>query len=137
MHGDKLIKRVEQNREVREQQKIKDNLLNGRVREIKDAPKRQKTDFWCEDCQKDFSGIGYKEVRERPTFLIAWYTGFCPMGHKCIRRITDKVDDPYYHLSLMVRRQRVDFGNDLVQPGDPRFARLYPEQFKKLQDQRE
>jgi hypothetical protein len=62
----------------------------------------------------------------------AWYTGYCPNGHRMIRRITDKDSDPYYFMSDILKRQRYDLRDMLLTPDDPRFKELYPEQYKQL-----
>jgi hypothetical protein len=49
-----------------------------------------------------------------------------------IRRITDKVQDPYYYQSLMLNRQRYNMRDDLLTPDDPRFKLLYPKQYEEL-----
>lgn len=104
-----------------------------RVKAIMDAPRVARLDFWCTVCKKDCTGPGYRQVatiRERvPT---AWYVAFCPQGHRMIRRITDKSDDPYYYQSMFLQRQRMDMAMDLLTPDDPRFRILYPKQWEEL-----
>jgi hypothetical protein len=128
---EKLKKRVDGRREDRERRKSMDAALRARQRDIDDAPDCVLHDFWCTRCKADFSGMGWKQTR-KSTPPIAWYVGICPKGHEAIRRITDKADDPYYRLSLLVRRQRVDMEDDFLTPDNPRFKQLYPEQYKKL-----
>ena len=103
-----------------------------RVRDIMDAPKRTLMDFWCDKCHKDFRVLAHKCVGTARPVLVAWYVGYCPKGHKAVRRITDKLSDPYYGMSLMVARQRWEMRDAFVQPGDPRFKQLYPEQAKRF-----
>ena len=104
-----------------------------RVEAITHSPRFTTTDFWCATCQRDCQGTGYRQVstiRERwPT---AWFVGYCPTGHKVLRRITDKNTDPYYDSSYMVKRMRFTLRDDLLTPEDPRFKVLYPRQWEEL-----
>ena len=129
----RLIARYDQRRKERE---IKDELerpFKDRIKAIYEAQRFVITDFFCPVCKKDVAGTGFKQMctlrTDRPT---AWYVSFCPKGHRLIRRITDKDTDPYYDLSPLVARQRYELRDDLLDPTDPRFKELYPEQFAKL-----
>ena len=91
------------------------------------------TDFWCDICKRDCSGPGYREVCTIRSYApTAWYVGYCPLGHKMIRRITDKNNDSYYDLSEMVQRHRAEMKDDFLSPDDPRFKLLYPEKYAEL-----
>lgn len=145
---DKLEKRVESNRE----QRARDATLGAEYRErmklIQETPDHLPMGFWCTTCESDFEGMGHKcddlygydldsgklyaTGTPRPR---AWYAGICPEGHRAIRRITDKLTDPYYWQSEVLKRQRVQMADDLVQPDDPRFAKLYPEQWRKMNEE--
>jgi len=120
-------------RKKREEIAEKNAPFLDRVKAIMDAPRFATVDFWCDKCQKDCTGRGYRQVctlRERtPT---AWYLGFCSKGHRMIRRITDKSSDPYYNQSIFLMRQRNEMALDLLTPDDPRFKILYPKQWKEL-----
>lgn len=123
---EKLKKRIENNREERAAYQRMYDQLHLYTRQIVDAPQRTRYPFWCDECQADFFAIGYKVVRKRPGILpIAWYVGYCPKRHKCIRRITDRTNDPYFVRSFAVRRDRVRYKDDLLTPDDPRFWLLY------------
>ena len=100
-----------------------------RMKEIEDSPLRVKTFFWCNKCKKDVETIGHKQVTSVDT---AWYVGFCPKGHKLLRYITDKKDDPYYSQSLFLKRQRFELLKDIVQPGHPMFKKLYPKMWEEI-----
>lgn len=104
-----------------------------RMAEIFSAPRNTVTDFYCAVCKRDCSGTGYRQVctiREwAPT---AWYVGTCPNGHKMIRRITDKLSDPYYEMSPMIQRHRWELQDAFITPDDPRFKVLYPAQYEAL-----
>lgn len=100
--------------------------LEERTREIVDAKQVLRMSFWCEDCSADFNARATKIVRKHPGKLpIAWWVAFCPVRHKCIRRITDKINDKYYLQSLVVRRDRAKFADDLLTPDHHRFWLLY------------
>jgi hypothetical protein len=119
-------------REREERRKLLEPFVD-RVNEIRSAPNVTKSDLYCTVCNRDFSGIASKQVSSVRTMLpTAWYVGKCPKGHKAIRYITDKLDDPYYNLSLLVARQRYDMRDDFLDPSDPRFKVLYPEAYKRL-----
>lgn len=108
--------------------------LTERAQEIKDAPESVMTDFYCDECQRDFGAIGHKQVRiPEKSVWFAFYETHCPEGHKAIRHITDKLEDPYFLKSPFVRAQQVEFEEAMIGPDDPRFETLYPEAYKKLQ----
>lgn len=120
-------------RQKRQMQNLKDRPLMDRVKDIFDAALYVNTDFYCPVCKKDCSGPGYRRVCTlRPHSPTAWYIGYCPLGHRMIRRITDKNTDPYYDLSPIIKRQRYDMADALLTPDDPRFKILYPKQWDEL-----
>lgn len=122
----RLKKRIESNREERAAYQRMYDKLQERTREIVDAAQKLRYPFWCEECKADFMAIAYKVIRKRPGKLpIAWYVAFCPARHKCIRRITEKPNDPYFIKSFIVRRDRARHRDDLLTPADNRFWLLY------------
>ena len=106
-----------------------------RLAEVDSPPQYAMQGFWCTECRRDFEAIGMKQVRSRDTFPIAWYGALCPSGHLAIRRITDKINDPYYRDSLDMRRQQAEHADDFMLPSDPRFKYKYPVQWKRIQDE--
>jgi hypothetical protein len=129
----KLIDRYDQRRRDRAAKEALEKPFKDRMEVIFSAPRFTKTDFWCKVCQKDCSGTGYRQVQtHRERYPTAWFVGYCPVGHKVIRRITDKNTDPYYDLSFMVKRMRYDMRDDLLTPEDPRFKVLYPKKWEEL-----
>lgn len=123
-----------------ERQRLKDMTQDerDRIRAITDAPNRQMFDFWCADCTADFKAPAWKDTRHTSYGQrLAWYTGFCPKGHKAIRHITDKHLDPYYNLSDIIRHQRQEYADALLTPADPRFRKLYPAQWRRMEAERE
>lgn len=122
----RLKKRIEGNREERARYQRRYDQLQERVREIADARQLIRMSFWCESCEADFNAKAYKVVRlHRGKLPIAWWVGFCPARHKCIRRITDKVNDKYYLRSFIVKRDRARYADDLLTPEHHRFWLLY------------
>jgi hypothetical protein len=119
-----------QNRKEKEEE---ERPLRDRLSVIFESAKFVNTDFWCNECKRDCSGTGFRQVctvnEQWPT---AWYTGYCPLGHKMIRRITDKGSDPYYEMSLMIQRQRYELRDAMLDPSDPRFKVVYPKQWEEL-----
>jgi len=129
----RLKDKYDEARRKRHLKDIKDKPLKDRIKDIFDAALYVNTDFYCPICKRDCSGPGYRRTCTlRPHSPTAWYVGFCPKGHRMIRRITDKNTDPYYDLSFMVKRQRYDMADALLTPDDPRFKLLYPKQYEEL-----
>ncbi len=114
------------------------------MREITDAfPRVPRMDFWCEACagfdrtKGDVVAMAYKDVKTPTGYLpFARYVGHCEKGHMVLRFITDKHRDPYYHQSEKMRRERAMAADDLLQPNDPRFRVVYPNQWAKMEAQR-
>lgn len=130
----RLKERYDRKRAERLAQELANKPFRDRVTAIFEAPRYVVTDFWCPVCKKDCVGTGYRQVcTVRDRLPTAWFTGFCPVGHRLVRRITDKDTDPYYNFSLMVQRQRWEHRDDLLTPNDPRFKEVYPEKWKELQ----
>lgn len=107
--------------------------LTERAQDIKDAPYSQMMDFYCTECHRDFGAIGFKEVRvPKGSVWFAWYEAHCPEGHKNLRYITDKIEDPYFVQSPFVRAQQEEFEDAQIPPWHPRFKVLYPLQHAAL-----
>lgn len=122
----KLKKVIDNNREERTRYQRMHEALQDRTREILNAKQVLQMSFWCTDCEADVSTKGTKVIRQHHGKLpIAWWVGFCPVRHKLIRRITDKVNDPYYMKSYVVRRDRSRHKDDLLTPDQARFWMLY------------
>lgn len=98
------------------------------------APMYVQTQFWCDYCEKDFNTTGHKEVRtpSNGTVWFAYYVGICPCGRHGLRYITDRLLDPYFYKSDVVRVQQGQYADEMLQPTQPRFRQLYPQQYAKL-----
>lgn len=131
----RLEKIVERNSDEREAEKLKHERQTGRLREIAEAPERQATDFWCRKCRLDFQALGHKLTASWPEPK-AWYETKCPdCGTTAIRRITDRLMDPYFNQSVRIRKMRREAGDDLLQPGDPRFEKVWGWKLRQQQNQ--
>ena len=146
-HIKALKERVDRRRQEREQDEAMKALYAEREKEIAAAPLFKPMDFWCDDCQCDFTTRARKRMRMVYDFdarvsypdwpPYAWYEAQCPKGHRATRNITNKHLDQYFNRSEMLRRERILHADDLLQPSDPRFAKVYPEAWKKLQGEQE
>lgn len=134
LHMKLLRRRVEINRADRERDEKLRLWLEGRVKEIKNAPERVRTSFFCDQCDADWDGPGYKQVRW-PTYSLwyAYYIGYCPKRHPCVRRITDKFNDPYFYKSYIIRKEQARMSDDLLPDWHPRFKYVYPKQWAEMQ----
>ncbi len=140
---DKLQKRVESNREMRESVDRLDKHIHAREILVTEAPDQQDMDFFCEVCGTHASSIGKKRIRYglnidtgedyRVEPISALFVGQCKKGHRVERFITDKERDPYFQ-SPILRRLAYEMQDDMLQPSDPRFAKVYPEAWKKLNE---
>jgi hypothetical protein len=137
-----LIKRLEERyleaRRERAAKELADQPMKDRITSIFKSPRFTTTDFWCDTCKRDCNGTGYRQVcTVREWAPTAWFLGYCPYGHKMIRRITDKGTDPYYEKSEQLQRQRYEMKDDLLTPDDPRFKELYPKQWEELMNKKD
>lgn len=140
----RLQERVDANRERRQRELESTRPYRERMREVNEAYQVvPRMDFWCDACagfdesKGDIVAVGHKGVRAPSGHLpFAFYQGQCPKGHMVMRHITDKHRDPYYHKSIKMRRERAMAADDLLQPNDPRFRLVYPNQWAKMEAER-
>ena len=129
---DRLTQVVERNAEWREAERQKAELAAAelaRYRETELAPNKKRIDFWCGNCRLDFNALGIKSECGGGRSV---YGTYCPKcNYRCLRRITDKARDPYFNESDEIRKARSSAGDDLLQPGDPRWDKVYG---KKIRD---
>lgn len=122
----RLKKRIDGNKEERAAYQRMYEKLQDRTREIVEAKDKWPNQFWCKTCNADFTARAHKVVSKLPKRMpIAWWVGFCPSRHKCIRRITEKPNDPYYLHSFVIRRDRQRYRDEMLTPDDMRFWMLY------------
>ena len=128
---------VKRGRADRAQDAERGKTLRERRKEVTDAPQYAMLGFWCGTCRRDYNAQGMKQIRAYDTWPIAWYGALCPSGHVNIRRITDKIGDPYYHESEYIRREQAEHADDFMLPSDPRFRYKYPVQWARIEAERE
>ena len=129
----KLEDRYEMLTKKRAERMERERPLRERADLIFSAPRVIMTDFWCDVCKEDCSGVGFRQVSMvRPLLPVAWFEGTCPVGHKLLRYITDKEVDPYYEQSMLLQQQRWEMQDDFLTPDNPRFKELYPRQYEEL-----
>jgi len=143
---DKLKKRVESNREHREDDKKLYEHLTARERLVAEAPLEQEMDFYCPTCNKHQSLLGRKAIvygldldkNEDYLFqpITASFRSRCPKGHYVRRYITDAKHDPYFK-SPILRRLAYEMRDEMLQPNDPRFRKVYPKQWEEFERQKE
>ena len=132
MNNQNLIKRIEENRDMRDRIKRREADHTSRVKTIREAAEVFTTDFWCDRCDKDYTGTGYKREGWLGNVPTAWYVGKCLCGRQSIRRITDKHKDIYYYVSKKIKFQRVRNYNDMLTPADDLFKIIYPKEYERL-----
>lgn len=134
----KLTQRLADNQQAREKAAVQSKWLMERVKMITDAPPRTLMDFWCMQCQQDFSCTDALKMAGMSQGLPrGYYEGACPEGHVAIRHITDKHMDPYYHQSVHLRVERHRMADDVLTPEHPRFRTLYPKQYERIMAERD
>ena len=133
--SDRFIKRIQENRDLRERVKRREQEYASRVKTVREASDMANMDFWCPLCRKDFTGTGYKREGWVDGWPRAWYVGKCRCGKHAIRRITDKGGDRYYQQSFKIRFQRVRDYNDMLTPADDLFKIIYPHEYRKITSQ--
>lgn len=128
-----LANKLKVKQEARERFYALQRWLYERRDEILGAPMYIHTDFWCNTCKRDFTSTGYKEVRvPNQGVWFAYYVGICPCGAHALRYITDKLLDPYWYKSKVIKTQQGQYADEMLQPWQPRFKQIYPEQYRKL-----
>ena len=145
---DRFKARIDSRRAEREAKEASTAEHKARMRAVNEAYWRTKIGFWCKHCQRDYNLIGYKHRTDRAfdvdrgvmvpvsvAYPEAWYSATCPEGHTVYRLITDKHRDPYYRLSKAVQFERSILEDDLLQPSDPRFKYVYPDAWRKLNNE--
>ncbi len=131
-----LAKKLGVKRDSRERFYALQKWLMERRNDIAAAPTYVQTDFWCDTCHRDFSTTGHKEIRvPKVGVWFAYYVGICPCGAHGIRYITDRLRDPYWYKSKIIKIQQGIYADAILQPWQPRFKQLYPEQYRKLYSQ--
>ncbi len=106
----------------------KDKANAEREEIIADAHKKSVMDFWCDECKEDFKGAAILQIEvdwTNPRQRIAFYRMKCFAGHWCIRYITDRMRDPFFFKSRMMRRLQGEHYDDTLQEFQSGFNMLY------------
>ncbi len=128
-----LRMRVEANQQERARYKAVEARLNERKNEIQAAPWRTRISFFCDQCDADWDGTGFKQIRwPKGTLWFAYYKGYCPQGHPCFRRITDRLGDMYFFKSYVIRKEQARHADEFLPHWHPRFKQVYPERYREL-----
>jgi len=123
-----LIEAQEKRADDRSYHRQKEKDKEERIALIKDNPGKVVTDFYCNKCRRDFRAESIKEVEidwSNTAQYIAYYKTKCPIGHWCIRLITDKQKDTYWIQSKAVNQDRGKHYKDTIQPHETGFNMLY------------
>ena len=95
---------------------------------IQSTPAFVLTDFWCDECRKDFKAQAIKEVEvdwSNVNQRVAFYRTKHWCGAWCIRLVTDKNRDRYWFKSKAVRTDRGRHMLDLLQPFEEGYQLMY------------
>ena len=130
---ERLKQRVRDKQEAleRNRQMMKPNL-NERMAE--DTPDLISSyDFWCDVCEEDFTQAAYKTVSRIYGDPVVAYRTRHECGNDCIRLISHRDYDPYYQLSVKIRRQRNEYRIEALQAEDYGFATNYGNPYAKFE----
>lgn len=130
--SERLIKRIEDNRELRSRIKRNEQNYNDHMSVITSSADILVLDFWCKSCSKDVSATGHKRVGTAGVWPTAWYVAKCLCGGSLLRRLTDKSKDEYFRLSENIKYQRVRNYNDMLTPADDLFKVIYPKEYARI-----
>ncbi len=91
-------------------------------------------DFWCDECEEDFTASAFKSVSRLFGDPIVAYRTKCPdCDNPCYRLISHKDHDHYYDKSLKVRINRNKYVVDVLQHEDYGFQTHYGNPFKEFE----
>lgn len=130
--NERLIRRIEANRDLRARVKRREEDYNSQIKTVREAADVTRLDFWCNHCRQDFTGTAYKREGWVGAWPTAWYVAKCKCGKEAIRRITDKSKDAYFRNSKNIKFQRVRSFNDMLTPADDLFKIIYPKEYERI-----
>jgi hypothetical protein len=90
-------------------------------------------DFWCDECDEDFSSPAYKTVHRLYGDPVVCYRTTHECGNDCLRLVSHKDHDPYYWKSGKIRRQRALYAQDVLQADDYGFRTLYGAPYREFE----
>ena len=101
----------------------------------------QSYNFFCEECQEDFTAPAYKEAHRFYGDYIVTYRAIHeeneneePCGEECMRLVTHRDHDPYHNLSDKINRDRNEYALDVLQHDQYGFNTLYGRPFQEHED---
>src|SRR3990167_10059863 len=62
-------------------------------------------DFWCDDCEMDWSGAASKTVHRLYGDAVVTFRAKHECGNECVRLVSHRDHDPYYQKSEKIRIQ--------------------------------
>lgn len=92
-------------------------------------------DFYCKNCDLDQMLPAWKQQTFDGEEYWVSRCGKC--SGKVVRLIQNPLRDEYYKRSPKVKRERIKYARDLLQPGEAGFKLLYPETARKLEQAEE
>lgn len=124
-----LIARQEARTADRNDHREREKAKLERMADMRDAKPVTITDFYCEQCRKDFKSHAVLHVEHDWNCegqLIAFYKAKCRTCTKwCMRLVLDKHKDTFYFRSKAVHVDRGKHHEDLIQPHETGFNLLY------------
>src|SRR3990167_9425573 len=94
-------------------------------------------DFWCENCQEDFTNEAYKSVHRLFGDAIATYwTEHEKCGNESVRLITHRDHDSFYYQSDKIHAQRGEYAADVLQAGQYGFQKHSGKVFEQFDKDR-
>lgn len=125
-----LKERLDGNKREKEEEQRNQQAIAIRP-ELALAPRYEVNAYWCTMCLRDYDATGKLLIEGHGRNQSGVYVSECPDGHKNYRYVTDKTNDPYFTRSRRVQADRSRYADDFLNPHDPRFKQLYPEQWKR------
>lgn len=115
----------------RERRKVKPN-----IRMDEDLPDRLPAyDFWCDNCQEDFTVPCYKTRHRLYGYSVAIYRGKCPIcEEESTRNVTHRDEDNYYNKSTKIRHQRNKYAWHTLQADQTGFRTHYGIPFNEFEE---
>lgn len=94
-------------------------------------------DFWCDECEVDFTQEGYKTVHRLFGDPIVAYRTEHECGNECIRLMTHRDHDDYYIRSDKIQEQRNQYETEFLMHEQYGFNTLYGNPFHKTEKEKE